>query len=281
MCVFRGGTADNHRRSPPPPGPPPHTPSPPPPPLPLFEANFFSAPLAQQDLSLKKFPGAFGAGVGGTIGGGGVPAKPPSSLPIRPWGGGYLKGLLCVCVCGLGGGAPPRLPPSPNSMLKYTDVGVRLILIDGGGLEAAEFREHARKYPALELLREKGLYVFDAYNPGVSIAVHPGDLFMATLYYTAFTCDATIRRHPALRNRNFVYFIQDFEPIFFPHSAGYVTALETYRYPHFGIYSTPFLQRWYCRPPRTPPPCPLPADPTLVPGMHQKGRGLRGGPRGG
>uniref|UniRef100_A0A7S4CV53 Glycosyl transferase family 1 domain-containing protein n=1 Tax=Eutreptiella gymnastica TaxID=73025 RepID=A0A7S4CV53_9EUGL len=130
-------------------------------------------------------------------------------------------------------------------MLKYMDIGVRLILIDGEGLEEEEFRAHIRKYPALELLYEQGLYVFDALNPALSIPVNSEDLFMATLYYTAFTCHNTLRKYPGLKNRNFVYFIQDFEPIFYAHNTGYVTALETYRYPHFGIYSTPFLQRWF------------------------------------
>ena len=140
-------------------------------------------------------------------------------------------------------GGPLSILRFMNSMLKYTELGMRLILIDGTGLGEEEFRAHAKKYPALELLREKGLYVYNAY--GVTVAVNPGDLFMATLYYTAFTCDATLRAYPALKNRNFVYFIQDFEPIFYPHNTGYVTALETYRLPHFGIYSTPFLQRWF------------------------------------
>ena len=55
-----------------------------PPPLPLFEAKFSSAPLAQEVLSFR---------VGGTIGGGGDPAKPPPPLPIYP--------------------SPPSNPPPP------------------------------------------------------------------------------------------------------------------------------------------------------------------------
>ena len=142
-------------------------------------------------------------------------------------------------------GGPLSILRFMNAVLKHTDISVRLILIDGEGLEEDDFRMHIAKYPALELLRESCLYVFDALRPGLTITANPGDLFMATVYYTAFTCHATLRAHPALRNRNFVYFIQDFEPIFFAQNTGYVTALETYRYPHFGIYSTPFLQRWF------------------------------------
>ena len=57
----------------------------PPPPLPLFEAKFSSAPLVQEDLCLKSFSGAFGAGVGGTIGGGGIR---PTAFPPPPLGKG-------------------------------------------------------------------------------------------------------------------------------------------------------------------------------------------------
>ena len=68
---------DNHRRS------PPSRPPPPPPPVPLFEAKFSSAPLAQEDLSLKNFSGATG---GGTEGEGVQPPlnTPPPSILIHP-----------------------------------------------------------------------------------------------------------------------------------------------------------------------------------------------------
>ena len=102
-------TVDSHSRTPPPVPPPP-------PPLPLFEAKFSSVPLAQEDLTFKKIFGAFDAGVGKTIGRGGVrptpspssPAlnpTPPSSLPNIP---AFVKrvcpaqaGRIARCACSL------------------------------------------------------------------------------------------------------------------------------------------------------------------------------------
>ena len=58
--------------------------SPPSPPLPLFEAKFSSAPLAQEEFSLEILFGPFGAGVGGTIGAGGSGQPPPPQPPQHP-----------------------------------------------------------------------------------------------------------------------------------------------------------------------------------------------------
>ena len=47
------------------PPPPPQPYPPPPPPLPLFEANFSSVPLAQEDLAINNFPAHSVPGSGG------------------------------------------------------------------------------------------------------------------------------------------------------------------------------------------------------------------------
>ena len=74
---------------------------------------------------------------------------------------------------------------------------------------------------------------------------NPKDMFMSTLYFTALMAHATIQKYTGLHNRNQIYFIQDFEPIFFPHDTNYLEGLESYKYPHFAIYSTQFLEKWF------------------------------------
>eukprot|EP01036_Dinobryon_divergens_P035506 gene35506-46022_t len=64
-------------------------------------------------------------------------------------------------------------------------------------------------------------------------------IFIATLFYSA---QKTIKIHPRLKQKSFIYFIQVFEPIFSPHDSNYTEALESYRFPHFAIYST---RTWY------------------------------------
>jgi len=123
---------------------------------------------------------------------------------------------------------------------------VRWINVDGGGLRVNDFKAHAQKYQFLSKFSNEIEFVYDAGNIKTEpIKCNENDMFMATLYYTAQMSHFTIKAHPELHQRNFIYFIQDFEPIFFPHDSNYMEALESYRFPHFAIYSTPFLQRWY------------------------------------
>ena len=65
-------------------GAPPPLDPPPPPPLPMFEAgsqSFASAPSVPRGFTLQNFWPAFGGDHRGTLGGGGVPTKPPSPPP--------------------------------------------------------------------------------------------------------------------------------------------------------------------------------------------------------
>ena len=94
---FRPAFGGDHRRTlggggvpaKPPKHPPfrPPPPSSPPPPLPMFEAesqSFASAPSVPRGLKPKNFRPAFGGDHRGTLGGGGVPAKPPTSSASKP-----------------------------------------------------------------------------------------------------------------------------------------------------------------------------------------------------
>jgi len=125
-------------------------------------------------------------------------------------------------------------------------LNVRWINIDGEGLKEDEFLSHATKYAHLESFVQHVGFVYAARSMKTEpIAVSPNDIFMATLYFTAQIAHFTAQAYPTLQQKNFIYFIQDFEPIFFPHDAYHIEALESYRFPHFAIYSTPFLQDWF------------------------------------
>jgi len=124
-------------------------------------------------------------------------------------------------------------------------LNVRWINIDGYGLSAEEFIEHTKKYQFLEKFSTVEV-VYDAMNVNNKpIPCNPNDIFMATLYYTSPKIHFTIKAYPELNQRNFIYMIQDYEPIFFPHGQDYMEAIESYRFPHFAIYSTPFLHKWF------------------------------------
>ena len=117
---------------------------------------------------------------------------------------------LNVLMTGVGRdltGGPLSIMRFMNALLAQTRLSVRWINVDGEGLHEGEFVSHMAKYPALELLRKKGQFVFGALGSNQKIPMNPNDLLMATLYWTSHICHATVQ-HPKLRNKNFLYFIQ-------------------------------------------------------------------------
>ena len=157
---------------------------------------------------------------------------------------------LNVLVTGLGRdltGGPLSIIRFLDQILRRTQLGVRWINVDGNGIGGKEMKEHLKKYPSTDEFRWRMEFVFDGIRDidQPSLLTNPNDMFMSTLYFTALMAHATIQKYPNLRNRNQIYFIQDFEPIFFPHDANHLEALESYKYPHFAIYSTAFLEKWF------------------------------------
>ena len=70
--------------------------------------------------------------------------------------------------------------------------------------------------------------------------VHIGenDLFMATAWWTAQSIKAAL---PLVQHQQFLYLIQDFEPLFFASSSQYALALETYELDHVPVVNSQFL----------------------------------------
>ena len=102
--------------------------------------------------------------------------------------------------------------------------------------------DHMKKYEGLAEFGDLVEYIRDGPNYMRGIPTNSDDIFMATIYFTALMASATQK---LLRNPNIIYFIQDYEPIFSPQNSDYIEALESYRVPHFAIYSTPFLEAYF------------------------------------
>lgn len=88
-----------------------------------------------------------------------------------------------------------------------------------------------------------------AESPGRSLPIGPGDLFVATVWYTAYA----IRRLVVWQNNEFnqvakpmIYFIQDYEPGFYSWSSQYLLALDTYDYtgPIVAVFNTDLLRQY-------------------------------------
>jgi hypothetical protein len=120
-------------------------------------------------------------------------------------------------------------------------ISVRYIQVENNGISEQEMMTHMKKYEGLERFSELISYVRDGPKQA-SIPTNPNDIFMGTIFFTALMASATQK---LLRNPEIIYFIQDYEPIFFPHNSQYIEALESYDVPHYAIFSTPFLKKYF------------------------------------
>lgn len=119
--------------------------------------------------------------------------------------------------------------------------------------------------PAIDYDEERFCkYTFEPANPdtapksilpmhdryGKSFDVGPGDIFIATGWWTAYTLQAILtwqRDVYRLKDSFFIYFIQDYEPGFYPWSSRYVLAESTYRseFSTFAIFNTKLLKNYF------------------------------------
>lgn len=86
-------------------------------------------------------------------------------------------------------------------------------------------------------------------NHQPTIAVSEQDVFIATEYRTAYLCRQILkeRADAGLRQKPLIYFIQDFEPLFFPWSSRYLLADSTYRsaQPTVAVFNTRLLADYF------------------------------------
>lgn len=83
------------------------------------------------------------------------------------------------------------------------------------------------------------------------IPLAEGDIFIATEYRTAYMCRSLLdsTSQAGYSPRPLVYFVQDFEPLFFPWSTRYLLADSTYRSdkPTFAVFNTKLLADYFER----------------------------------
>ena len=137
------------------------------------------------------------------------------------------------------------LTGGPLSILRFArlavkaGINVRLINYSEGGISFEQLATHLKKYEGLE---DFGEHVEHAWPVIAPIKTNSRDLFMGTVYFTASVASATQK---LLKNPNIIYFIQDYECIFFPHDSDLIEVAETYDVPHFAIFSTEFLREYF------------------------------------
>lgn len=119
---------------------------------------------------------------------------------------------------------------------------VRLLQTQKGGIDSQSLAALLTSYDSLGTFGKDIEHLQNIYEEPGGIPVNSEDMFMATLYSTAYPAESAAK---LLRNPNIIYFIQDYEPLFFPQDENWLEAYETYTVPHFAIYSTPLLKNYF------------------------------------
>lgn len=119
---------------------------------------------------------------------------------------------------------------------------VRLLQTDTGGIDSQTLARLLASYDSLSGFGKHIEFLQDIFGKPGGIPVNADDMFVATLYSTTFLAQNAAKM---LNNPNIIYFIQDYEPLFFPQDENWLEAYESYIVPHFAIYSTPLLQKYF------------------------------------
>ncbi len=142
-----------------------------------------------------------------------------------------------------------------NRMLEVTGYDARIILVDAAPDKEAvgkyeEMGYHFVKCEEDSSERKQVIAYADRFNK--SIPVSSNDYFMLTGWWTAYCAqDAYLEYEAAfgIKPNPFLYFIQDYEPGFYPWSAKYMMADSTYRndYPTIAVFNSMLLKEFFDR----------------------------------
>jgi hypothetical protein len=117
---------------------------------------------------------------------------------------------------------------------------VRLVTVDPVGPLPRAWRSTVESYSGLAGMFER---VEVAYGRGSGrLEVSREDTFVATTWWTAHIAQAALEE---LGNEGFVYLIQEYEPFTFPMGSFAAVAEQSYRFPHFGLFSTELLRGYF------------------------------------
>ncbi len=130
-----------------------------------------------------------------------------------------------------------------NFALRLSGAGytVRIVIVDYCDYDMPAWKREIKKYEGLENFFDT-IEVEYAFDRAVPLKVNPGDTFIATTWWTAHIAHKAVNDIKAER---FVYFIQEYEPFTFPMGTFYALAQQTYRLPHYAIFSTELLRDYF------------------------------------
>ena len=130
-----------------------------------------------------------------------------------------------------------------NFAKKLSDNGynLRIIIVDWCDFQPEVWEQEIKKYSGLEKIFDQ-IEIFYGFDRNKELEISKEDTFIATTWWTAHIANDAIKN----TNKNkFLYLIQEYEPLTFPHGTYFALANETYDFPHDAIFSTEFLRDYF------------------------------------
>jgi glycosyltransferase involved in cell wall biosynthesis len=90
-----------------------------------------------------------------------------------------------------------------------------------------------------EFSKIKFQYCFDREH---QVVMNPDDIIVASTWWTAHIANAALED---LRTDHFIYFIQEYEPFTFPMGTYAALANESYKFPHYPLFSSKLLKEYF------------------------------------
>jgi glycosyltransferase involved in cell wall biosynthesis len=119
---------------------------------------------------------------------------------------------------------------------------VRLVTVDPVAPLPPSWRSQVEAYSGLGGLFEDVEVAFG--REGGPLEVSRGDGFVASTWWTAHLAHAA---RTELQEAGFAYLIQEYEPMTFPMGSFAALAAQSYRFPHFGLFSSELLRDYFRR----------------------------------
>lgn len=117
---------------------------------------------------------------------------------------------------------------------------VRILTVDPVGALPPSWERKVESYSGLAGLFDQIEVEFGRESHGVEVS--RSDRFVATTWWTAHIAKSTVE---SLGGGRFLYLIQEYEPFTFPMGTFAALASESYRFPHFALFSTELLRDYF------------------------------------
>jgi glycosyltransferase involved in cell wall biosynthesis len=120
---------------------------------------------------------------------------------------------------------------------------VRLVAVDRSDRMPQNWRQRVESFSGLEGIFDRVEVAFGR-DPGESLEMNPRDQLLASTWWTAYQANELLG---SLERDRFVYVIQEYEPFTFPMGSMAALAEESYRFPHFALFSSELLRDFFRR----------------------------------